>query len=546
MNGLHFLRPDWLWLLLLLPVLVYLWWSKRPQSDPWVDVIDPALRPFVLDGQVQARAHRWQVLWPVLFATLLIAALAGPAWKKAPQTLAETRTPLVIAMDLSQGVLNTDLPPSRLARMRAKVAQLLQARAGAQAALIVFAGTAHAVTPFTDDPANIEIFLPDLQPVIMPEPGHSPAAALRLARKMLRDNGYAEGDIVLLTDTADADAIKEAAVAHAQGFDVYALGVDATSSGLQAVARSGGGGYLAMQVAPTDIAQLKLNLARDVRGDALHRKGQSVWEDGGWVLVPVLLLLLLPMFRRGAFAVFLAMGIVAMTPPNAQAADVWQRKDQVAYDNIKRGNDAYRQGKYQEAIDAYAKVDTAEGHYNLANALAKAGRYQEALKAYDRALQMRPDNVDAVENRKVVERAAKRKPPQGNTTRQNQSTPQSPGNQNQQSQNPSGQSQPSQGGNDSAKPGVTGQAEPSTEGTDKPADAQAQARADAAQKARMAEARAAQGAQQAPAEEKRPAETPAQRAARQRSEPILRRIPDDPGTLLQRKFLLEYRAGKGR
>jgi Ca-activated chloride channel family protein len=546
MSALHFLRPEWLWLLLGIPVLGWIWWKRQPNQDPWTGVVDPALRPYVLEDNAE-RPRAWLgLLWASLFAALLVLALAGPAWKKRPQTLVQTRTPLVIAMDLSQRSLQADLPPSRLIRMRAKVAQLLQARAGAQVALVVFAGTAHAVTPLTDDPANIEVFLPDLQPAIMPEGGQSPAAALRLARKMLRDNGYNTGDIVLLTDSADADAIKEAAVAHAQGYDVSALGVNATSSGLRSVAQSGGGGYAAMAVGPSDIAELGLNVAKDADTAATKAKGAATWEDGGWILLPLLLLLLLPMFRRGAVALVLVLGFFSSLSPSAQAADVWRRKDQVEYAQMKQGNDAYRQGRYEDAIKAYSKVDTAEGHYNLANALAKSGKYQEALKAYDRSLQMQANNADAIANRETVARAAKRKPPQGNNHRQNQSQPQQQGNQQQQQQGNQQQQQQQQSSGDQTPSSASpSQAQPGAE-PNTAADPKAQAEADAAQKARMAAARNAQQNGQDKKATQTRAETPAERAARQRSAPVLKRIPDDPGTLLQRKFLLEYRAGKGR
>jgi Ca-activated chloride channel family protein len=56
-----------------------------------------------------------------------------------------------------------------------------------------------------------------------------------------------------------------------------------------------------------------------------------------------------------------------------------------------KGNEAFRSGRYQEALDYYrrAEVDrpeTPEIHYNHANALAETGSYEEAAENYLRAL----------------------------------------------------------------------------------------------------------------------------------------------------------------
>ena len=65
----------------------------------------------------------------------------------------------------------------------------------------------------------------------------------------------------------------------------------------------------------------------------------------------------------------------------------------------------YRNGDYQAAANALEKTNHSEGFYNRANALAKLGNYEEAIKAYDKAIELDETNEDAKYNREQVKQA---------------------------------------------------------------------------------------------------------------------------------------------
>lgn len=67
----------------------------------------------------------------------------------------------------------------------------------------------------------------------------------------------------------------------------------------------------------------------------------------------------------------------------------------------------YRTGKFKKAVQAFSRVDTADGYYNQGNALLMHGKYEEAITSYDRALQKRPDWQEAIENRELAIARAK-------------------------------------------------------------------------------------------------------------------------------------------
>ena len=540
---LHFLRPLWLLGLLALPVLAWWWRAQAQRRSVWQDAVDPHLLPHLLvaaDGSPRRNLARWSGL---LAAALALIAMAGPSVRKAEHPLWQTKAPLVIAVDLSSAALARDLPPSRLAQAGAKIATLLRERAGGQVALVAFANDAYTVAPLTEDAANVALFLDALTPDVMPEDGHRADRAIAWSQRLLRNAGFDQGDILLLTDRADGEAVTEAARAHAAGYRVSALGLGTAQGGvfdtrnglgnakldassLQRLAAAGGGDYQSLSAGDADLRAL--GVLDPQAGDGAAARGEKIasWRDDGYWLLPFALLFALPLFRRGGAVVAILMFVLWLPMPPAQAQDagsLWHRADQQAYARMQEGVAAYRKQQYDAAIEKFSGNPSADGQYNLGNALAKAGRYDEAIAAYDHALKQRPNMQDAIANRAAVEAARKRKPPPGQQGKDQQK------NQNQ-NKNPQQQDQ-------QAKP-------------DKPSDAQQQQQADAAQRQRMQEAlRKQQQQQQQQAQgqpQKAQQETAEQRERRIANQAQLQRVPDDPGALLRAKFRLEYERRQGR
>src|SRR5262249_13969051 len=71
-------------------------------------------------------------------------------------------------------------------------------------------------------------------------------------------------------------------------------------------------------------------------------------------------------------------------------------------DPMWRGVAAYRAGRYDDAIDAFAHVDSAKSNFDQGNALAKLGKLQEAVVAYQEAVKRDPQYAAAKANLELV------------------------------------------------------------------------------------------------------------------------------------------------
>lgn len=442
----HFLRP---WALLLCCVVpLYAWRGWAEPGAGLRDWVDPVLRAAVLVRESAGAGWRRRA-WLSIVTVLAALALAGPAWREEVLPIYQVQAPLVLALDMSGHMLANDLEPDRLTRARYKLRSLLRQREAGQIALLAYAGDAFMVAPMTDDANTVANLLDALEPSLLPVAGQNPTAALTRAGKLIRDAGFREGEILLVTDSVDAAAIAKAGELHRSGFTISVLAVGSLEGAplrdsggalvndangnpqwarlepdrLDALAAAGGGRWQTITSDDSDLVRLGLlrpdaagHTAKRARGELKRYRDEGIW------LVPPLLAWFALGFRRGGLLLLLA--AVSWPSGTARALDLdalWRNREQraeaamargefgkaqaLARDPRRIGAAAYRAGDWQAAIAAYAQLDDADAHYNRGNALARAGRLDEALDAYDAALARAPTMADAAHNRAIVAKA---------------------------------------------------------------------------------------------------------------------------------------------
>ncbi len=582
MADFHFLRP-W-WLITLVPVLIVTWWAWRHahQQQGWAQIIPAHLRTILLPQQGQQSTH---------FSLMLLAgalsigavALAGPAWQKLPQPVYQLKAGSVVVLDMSLSVYSTDLAPNRLSQMRFKATDLVTQHIDGDIGLIAYAGDAFTISPLTADGGNLTNLIRALSPDIMPTPGSYPVRALELADQLLREAGYPTGDIYWLTDgidSRDQTDISDFINRTKHRLNILAVGTEAGApielpdgrllrdssdnvaipklavNGLPALAERSNGRFIQIRADQQDIIYLTSQAPTVREGDESNMQAGDQWADQGPWLIPLILLLLLPLARRGrllSLAPFML--LVLMTSP-LQAAQqeplawhekLWQTPYQQADQALKNGNyeraatitdDAwqrgtanYRAGNYDQALVDFSQLDSAEGFYNQGNSLMQMERYDEAKNAYAAALERRPDWPAAQQNLDLAEQLAEQQQQQQ---------------QNQQGQNQQGQQNQSQQQGQSQQSGEQQNAEQEGEqeqsDTEQDQQSQQQSEQDAEKPSEQEQAEAQQNQAQ-PEGEQKPLQgqlgDSSEEELQQQMQQWLNRIEDDPAVLLRNKMQFE-------
>ena len=442
----HFLRPEWLWALPVVLLVTLVLARRQLAPGSWQRVVSPALLPYVLSAKPDSGlSYRWWLL--ALGGVLATLALAGPSWSRIEQPVFRSDQAVVIALDLSRSMDAQDVAPSRLARARLKILDILAERKSGQTALVVFSSNAFTVTPLTTDTDTVASLVNSLSTDIMPSRGSYPVAAINKGRQLLEQAGAAFGEVLLITDGGTSPEAESAARALVDvGYTMSVLGVGTgdgapipragggfvtdrsgniavprlESNQLRRLAAAGRGRYTAMT---TDNSDIKALLSGNVASGA--GAGQSLatdqWREEG----PWLLLLLLPIaalaFRRG-LVIGLAFFMLPMTEPAHAFGwdDLWLNKNQQGQKKLEQGLpqeaaqlfedprwqavSEYESGSYASSAAVFAEGDGADSLYNLGNALARTGKFEPAIHAYDQALEQTPGDEDTIYNRDLVEK----------------------------------------------------------------------------------------------------------------------------------------------
>ena len=144
---LTFMWPDFLWLLLAVPllVLIYLWLLQRKKKFT-LHYASLAIVKDAMGGRLHWRRH----IPPALFLVAITATLLAASRPLAVITLPSNHATVMLAMDVSLSMRATDVKPNRLvAAQEAAKVFLQELPRGIRVGIVTFAGTAQVVQPAT-------------------------------------------------------------------------------------------------------------------------------------------------------------------------------------------------------------------------------------------------------------------------------------------------------------------------------------------------------------------------------------------------------------
>jgi Ca-activated chloride channel family protein len=428
----HFLRPEWGLLLLLPTITLALQWRAQQGAPGW----DSIIAPHLLEA-LRLRHFRNRLFSPVSVALMLMLLMTlvamGPSWRQQASPLTRDEAALIILLDTSNSMQQTDIQPSRLARARQKIADLLDLRAGSQTALLVYAGSAHTVLDLTDDGEILQQYLSAIDPRIMPRNGKFAEYTLPQVDRIIGDSTVPT-TVLLITDGVSSATEQ----AFERWFDnrqhqllVWGIGLEEAASdmaplerrALESLTRGSGGRYIEISIDGRDVSEIE----RRVNAHYVVSADSAVpWLDSGyWLVFPCIALFTL-WFRRGwtlqwTLAGLLFLGGLAPGPAHADNwfIDLWLSPDQQGRLLLEKGE--YREAaehfsnpewkavayyyaeEFELAAEYFSRVDTPIARFNEANALAHGQHYLRAVAIYQELLEVQSLQEAAERNRQVVQ-----------------------------------------------------------------------------------------------------------------------------------------------
>ncbi len=143
----NFLWPEFLWLLLVTPLLVlfYLWLLRRKKKN----ALRYASLSIVRDAMGASQSIKRHIP-PLLFLLAIAALIVASARPMAVISLPSQQETIILAMDVSGSMRATDVKPNRLvAAQNAAKAFLTELPRHVRVGIVSFAGTAQVVQPAT-------------------------------------------------------------------------------------------------------------------------------------------------------------------------------------------------------------------------------------------------------------------------------------------------------------------------------------------------------------------------------------------------------------
>jgi len=319
-------NPEYLWLLLALPVLlgVFLWYWRRRRA---------ALDKFAdreLMGQLAPGMNR-RLPW-TKFSLLLLSipflsiAMTNPQWAAERQEVKRRGIDVIIGLDVSNSMLAQDVQPSRMERARYFANTLVDELAGNNIGVELFTCTSLMQAPLTTDYAFVKAVISAAGPYQISAQGTNLGEAIEKAEDAYEDGSENHRAFILISDGEDHDgsAASAAASAHDKGLIIYTVGVgkqegslmimdlpngrkdhvrttgggpattNADPATLEAIASNGGGAYYPLSGDSENLAEAIRAKVNRIEKQEFENQTSSTYDSYFYFfLAPAILLLLI-------------------------------------------------------------------------------------------------------------------------------------------------------------------------------------------------------------------------------------------------------------
>jgi Ca-activated chloride channel family protein len=226
LRQLEWAQRYYLYLLPGIPVLFGLRWLFHSRSRQRLPVAFMARD--VHSGWVETLRYLPALLTMAGMALVLVA-LARPQRVSQRVERSSEGIDIVLALDVSESMLDTDLSPSRLEAAKRVARSFIRGRFQDRIGLVVFAGNAFSLCPLTTDYELLNQSLDEVSSGLIRTAGTAIGSALGVSINRLRDSKAKSKVVVLLSDgentAGSLDPVTAVQLARAYGIRVYTIAV---------------------------------------------------------------------------------------------------------------------------------------------------------------------------------------------------------------------------------------------------------------------------------------------------------------------------------
>jgi Ca-activated chloride channel family protein len=281
----EFLHPFYLWLLALIPLLVfwYFWVGNRSKAS-------------IKIGNAKALfyKHNWlsklRAILPVLrllaISTLIIALARPRTHTVSKKTKTNKGIDIVMAIDVSASMLARDLQPNRLEALKKVATRFINQRPNDRFGIVAYAGESFTKTPITSDKDIVSKTIRELKWGEL-EGGTAIGMGLGSAINRIKDSKAKSKVIILLTDGVNnsgfVDPLTAAEIAKELEIKVYTIGIGTNGTAQMPYAKNIDGS-LAFRRMPVEIDEVLLKkIASETKGQYFRATSNSklkkIYED---------------------------------------------------------------------------------------------------------------------------------------------------------------------------------------------------------------------------------------------------------------------------
>lgn len=226
----HFLQPEWFWLII--PLAAVMLWQGRRGPVAAIEYPDVSLAREAA-RHTRSRVGRWLRLLPILAGVLMIIGLARPQRVHDRTEVTANGIDIVLGLDVSGSMQALDFAignrrVNRIAVVKSVVSKFIDERINDRIGIIAFAGAPYLVSPITLDHGWLQQNLERVD-IGAVDDGTAIGSAIAAGVNHLRATPAKSKVLILLTDgmnnAGKIPPIAAAEAAKAMGVKIYTIGV---------------------------------------------------------------------------------------------------------------------------------------------------------------------------------------------------------------------------------------------------------------------------------------------------------------------------------